>query len=90
MQTFSLYHLLTSTYSRVSNRRGGWNKRGGWQILSKIINGEGAINGGWQKISKVNKRGGWNVFMATPSLQEMSSPYLKNSTFNVKSVNNFF
>ena len=32
-------------YSRVSNRRGGWNKRGGRQISAKIIKGEGAING---------------------------------------------
>ena len=31
-------------YSRVSNRRSGWKKRGGWQILIKIINEEGAIN----------------------------------------------
>ena len=41
-------------YSRVSNRRGGQNKRGGWQISAKIINGEFA------KISKVNKCRGWN------------------------------
>ena len=27
-------------YSRVSNRRGGQNKRGGWQISAKIINGD--------------------------------------------------
>ena len=33
------------TYSRVSNRRGGRNKRKGSQISVKIINGEGAING---------------------------------------------
>ena len=32
-------------YSQVSNRRGGWNNRGGWQISVKIINGEGAIDG---------------------------------------------
>ena len=32
-------------YSRVSNRRGGWNKREAWQISPKIINGEGAMNG---------------------------------------------
>ena len=32
-------------YSRVSNRRGGCNKQGGWQILAKLIKGEGAING---------------------------------------------
>ena len=32
-------------YSRVSNRRQGRNKRGGWQISEKITNMEGAING---------------------------------------------
>ena len=32
-------HPLLYNYSRVSNRRGGW------QILAKIINGEGAIKG---------------------------------------------
>ena len=32
-------------YSRVSNRRGGQSKRGGWQISAKIIIREGAING---------------------------------------------
>ena len=31
-------------YFRVSNRRGAWNKRVGWTISAKIINGEGAIN----------------------------------------------
>ena len=36
---------ISNTYSRVSNRRGGRDKRGGWQILPKITNGEGAING---------------------------------------------
>ena len=33
-----------SAYSRVLNTRRGRNKRGGWQILAKIINGEGATN----------------------------------------------
>ena len=37
---WSLFH-----YSRVSGRREGRNKRGGWQISVKIINGQGAING---------------------------------------------
>ena len=31
-------------YSRVSNRRGGRKKRGGWQILVRKTNREGAIN----------------------------------------------
>ena len=43
-----VYHftvpLSIGKYFRVSNRRGGQNKRGGWQILAKIINGKGAIN----------------------------------------------
>ena len=38
-----------SKYSRISNRKGGWSKGGGWQILAKIINGEGAINGDFGK-----------------------------------------
>ena len=28
-----------------NNKRGRCNKRGGWQISAKIINGDGAING---------------------------------------------
>ena len=32
--------ICLKTYSRVSNRRGGRNKRGGWQISAKIINGK--------------------------------------------------
>ena len=52
---------MSSSYSRVSNTRGRRNKRGGWQISPKIINGETAITGGrLAKISKVNERGGWN------------------------------
>ena len=31
---------LPTHYSRVSNRRGGQNKRGGWQKSPKLINGE--------------------------------------------------
>ena len=43
---FLLMHMQESQkiYSRVSNRREGRNKRGGWQISAKIINEEGAIN----------------------------------------------
>ena len=43
----NLFHSFTTTnkYSRVSNRMGGWNKREDWQILVKIINKEGPING---------------------------------------------
>ena len=42
---WSKFDDVTLAYSRVSNRRGGRNKRGGWQISAKIINGEGRING---------------------------------------------
>ena len=31
-------------YSRVSNRRGGWNKSGGCQISAKMISGEASKN----------------------------------------------
>ena len=42
---FKIQKLIKShKYSRVSSRRGGRNKRGGWQISAKIINGEGATN----------------------------------------------
>ena len=44
-QIFRFRCSLKTTYSWVSNRRGGWNKQGGWQISAKIINGKGAING---------------------------------------------
>ena len=47
-------YFINISYSRVSNRRVGRNKRGRWQISAKIINGEGAINvGGWQKPPKL-------------------------------------
>ena len=36
--------INTSTYYRVSNRRGGRNKGGGWKISAKIINGEDGKN----------------------------------------------
>ena len=41
----SIYLFSYKKYSRVSNRRRGRNKRGGWQISAIIRNGEGAING---------------------------------------------
>ena len=31
-------------YSRVSSRRGGYNKRGDWQKSQKLINGEAGKN----------------------------------------------
>ena len=39
-------------YSGVSNRKGGRNKRKGWHISVKVINGEGAITGEVGKILK--------------------------------------
>ena len=45
VKSFGPHCVYTMSYSRVSNRRGGRNKRGGWQISAKIISGEGAING---------------------------------------------
>ena len=36
--------FLRAFYFRVSNKRIGRNKLGGWEISTKIINGEVAIN----------------------------------------------
>ena len=47
-----------NVYSRVSNRRGGRNKRESWQISAKIINLKSAINGEVGKNLQFNKRGG--------------------------------
>ena len=44
-RTQTFLTLYAFRYSRVSNRRGGRNKREGKQIAAKIIDGEGAING---------------------------------------------
>ena len=49
-------------YSRVSNRRGGRNKRGSWQISAKMINLESAVNGEVGKNLQGNKRGGWQKY----------------------------
>ena len=38
------YDTLLNFATRVSNRRGGQNKKGSWQISAKIINRQGAIN----------------------------------------------
>ena len=52
---------IFSFYYRVSNRRGGRNKQGGWQIPAKI-NGEGAINGQVGKnIKLINGEAGKNT-----------------------------
>ena len=44
VKSFGPHCVYTMSYSRVSNRRGGRNKRGGWQISAKLANGESAIN----------------------------------------------
>ena len=44
-QVLVIIQTLIFLYCRVSNRRGGRNKQGGWQISAKLINAEGAING---------------------------------------------
>ena len=60
---------LHSTYSHLSNNRGGWNKRGGIVKVAKSINVDVGINleGGifWKKlVNNCNKRavkGGKNL-----------------------------
>ena len=37
-------HKLTKVYSHLSNKRGGWNKRGGGAKNAKSLNMEGVIN----------------------------------------------
>ena len=41
---FMLWWLLESTYSHLSNKRGGWNKRGGEAKIAKLLNVEAGIN----------------------------------------------
>ena len=52
----------TATYSHLSNKRGGWNKRGGGAKVAKPLNVQVGINmeGGifWKKpVHKSNQRG---------------------------------
>ena len=58
-------------YSHLSNKCGGWNKRGGGVKVVKSLNMEvGKKRGGWDFLEKlvhnsnkqgeINKRGGWN------------------------------
>ena len=57
---WSKFDDVTLAYSRVSNRRGGRNKRGGWQISVKQ---RGGCNkrGGWQKSPRlINEEVGIN------------------------------
>ena len=53
---------IFTTYSHLSNSRGGWNKRGGGAKVPELINEEVGINveGGifWKKlVHNCNKRG---------------------------------
>ena len=48
--------FCSNHYSHLSNKRGGWNKRGGGAIVAKSLNVEGGIF--WKKLMhKSNKRG---------------------------------
>ena len=47
-------------YSKVSNRRGVWNSRGGWKKYQKLIVGGG---GGGEKTENFNNRGGGWLFL---------------------------
>ena len=46
--------LFEGVYSHLSNKRGGWNKRGGGAKFAQITK-----RGGW------NKRGGWDCVEKT-------------------------
>jgi len=37
-------HFIQADYSHLSNKRGGWNKRGGGAKNAKSLNVEGVIN----------------------------------------------
>ena len=48
--------MIHVTYSHLSNKRGGWNKRGGGAKFAKSLNVEGGIL--WKKLMhNSNKRG---------------------------------
>ena len=56
------WQYFQKTYSYLSNKRGGWNKRGGGAKFAKLLNVEVGINveGGilWKKLMhNSNKRG---------------------------------
>ena len=44
-------------YSKGSNRRGVWNRRGGWKKYPMLIAGEVGIVGGLEKTESFNSRG---------------------------------
>ena len=75
-------------YSQVSNRTGGQNKQGGWQISAKIIKGNGAINGKIGKVSKVNKRRGWNKIIKR-SCENINKKNIRNTKLVIYMKNHF-
>ena len=44
MYTYIDSHLLQTKYSHLSNKRRGWNKRGGEAKIAKSLNMEAGIN----------------------------------------------
>ena len=65
---------ISFVYSHLSNKRGGWNKRGGGAKVAKSINGEVGITvevGFFFFEKSINLeggflRGGWIFFKKTP------------------------
>ena len=51
-----IYH-----YSKVSNRRGLWNSRGGWEKYQKAIVGEGGGGSGGGGLEKTENYNTWGV-----------------------------
>ena len=51
------HHTLLFIYSHLSNKRGGWNKRGGGAKFVKSLNVEVGIckRGGWDFAEKTNE-----------------------------------
>jgi hypothetical protein len=54
--TIARYKLSTYTYSHLSNKRGGWNKRGGDAKVAKSLNVEVGIF--WKKLAHNSNKGG--------------------------------
>ena len=70
--TLDLFHRparkekkCTTTYSHLSNKLGGWNKREGGAKKLKSINVEVGITVEVGIFRKINNRGGWIFFSKT-------------------------
>ena len=50
-------------YSHLSNKRGGWNKRGGGAKVAKLLNMEGGINVEAGHFLKIIKHGGGKTYL---------------------------